>query len=151
MISKSLALKVLNAALATGGDYAEIYLEQTDADSVMLENGKVETCGGSQNFGTGIRILHDLRSVYGYTSNLKAKSLIALAEKLAGAFDGQRVITVTSIEKQHVKVINKVEEHLKDVPTEKKIAYLKECYAITSGVDKRLVRVQNMATVWPCL
>jgi len=144
MISKSLALKVLNAALATGGDYAEIYLEQTDTDSVMLENGKVETCGGSQSFGAGIRILRDLRSVYGYTSNLKAGNLIALADKLAGAFDGKRIIAVEKIEKQHVKTINKVEEHIKDVPAEKKIAYLKECYAITSGVDKRLVRVQNI-------
>ena len=36
MISKSLALQVLNAALATGGDYAEIYAEQNDSDIVML-------------------------------------------------------------------------------------------------------------------
>ena len=35
MISKSLALQVLNAALATGGDYAEIYAEQNDSDIVM--------------------------------------------------------------------------------------------------------------------
>ena len=35
MISKSLALKVLNEALATGGDYAEIYLEENDSQSVM--------------------------------------------------------------------------------------------------------------------
>ena len=34
MISKSLAIKVLNAALATGGDYAEIYLEETVTDTV---------------------------------------------------------------------------------------------------------------------
>ena len=47
MISKSLAIKVLNAALATGGDYAEIYLEETVTDTVSLENGKVDSCGGN--------------------------------------------------------------------------------------------------------
>ena len=80
MISKSLALKVLNEALATGGDYAEIYLEQNDSQSVMLENGKVETNGSRRTYGAGIRILKELKSVYGYTSVLTAKSLIELAQ-----------------------------------------------------------------------
>ena len=66
MISKSLAIKVLNAALATGGDYAEIYLEETVTDTVSLENGKVDSCGGRQGYGAGIRILKGFRSVYGF-------------------------------------------------------------------------------------
>ena len=143
MISKSLALQVLNAALATGGDYAEIYVEQNDSDVVMLENGKVESCGGPETYGAGIRILKGLRSVYGYTSDLKEKSLLALAGKLAGAYEGERAITVTSIEKQHVKEINKLQVHYKDIPVQDKIAYLKEWYQITSSVDPRIVRVQN--------
>jgi TldD protein len=143
MISKSLALQVLNAALATGGDYAEIYAEQNDSDIVMLENGKVESCGGPESFGAGIRILKGLHSVYGYTSDLRAKSLLALADKLAGAYQGERVITVASISKQRVKELNKVTTHYKDIPVAEKIAYLKEWYAITAGVDPRIVRVQN--------
>ena len=79
MISKSLALKVLNEGLATGGDYAEIYLEQNDSQAITLENGKVETNGNRRSYGAGIRILNDLKSVYGYTSVLSAKSLITLA------------------------------------------------------------------------
>ena len=43
MISKKLAIEVLNAALETGADYAEIFYEDSSAHSVMIENGKVET------------------------------------------------------------------------------------------------------------
>ena len=141
MISKSLAIKVLNAALATGGDYAEVYLEETTVDSISLENGKVDTCGGKQGYGAGIRILKGFRSVYGYTSDLSAKSLLELANTLSNAFDGERAITVSSIKKQHIKVINKMSSHYADVPTEKRIAFLKECHAITKAVDDRLVRI----------
>ncbi len=141
MISKSLAIKVLNAALATGGDYAEIYLEETVTDTVSLENGKVDSCGGRQGYGAGIRILKGFRSVYGYTSDLHAKNLIELATTLSNAYEGERLITVDNVKKQHVKVINKMSGHYADVPTEKKIAYLKECYEITKGVDERLVRI----------
>ena len=141
MISKSLAIKVLNAALATGGDYAEIYLEETVTDTVSLENGKVDSCGGRQGYGAGIRILKGFRSVYGFTSDLHAQNLIELATTLSNAYEGERLITVDNVKKQHVKVINKMSGHYADVPTEKKIAYLKECYEITKGVDERLVRI----------
>jgi len=144
MISKSLALKVLNEALATGGDYAEIYLEQNDSQAVTLENGKVETSGTRRSYGAGIRILNDLKSVYGYTSVLSAKSLLTLAHDLAASFTGTRKIEVKSIEKQRVKVTNPIEDHLTDVPTAEKVALLKECYAITASVDKRLVRIQDV-------
>ena len=146
MISTGLAIKVLNEALATGGDYGEIYLEETDAGSVMLENGKVETAGRRKMYGAGIRVLQKNASVYGYTSDLSEKSLLALAHGLANRFSDKRLFTVNSIEKQHVKVINRIEDHLKDVAIEDKIAICRECYAVSAAVDKRIVRVQNVFT-----
>ena len=141
MISKSLAIKILNAALATGGDYAEVYLEESSSESVSLENGKVDTCGGNQGYGAGIRILKGFRSVYGYTSDLSAKSLIELASTLSNAFEGERAITVNRVKKQHVKLINKISDHYNETPVEKKIALLRECYETTKAVDERLVRI----------
>ena len=143
MISKKLALEVLNASLATGGDYAEIYLEQNDSESIVLENGKVEVCGSGQSYGAGIRILKGLRSVYGYTSDLSRKSMLHLASSLASCYQGERVLTVKEIKKQRVKNINPIKTHIKDVPMGEKIDYLKECYAETASVDKRLVRIQD--------
>lgn len=141
MISKTLAIKVLNEALRTGGDYAEIYAEDTIAKSVRLENAKVDSSIRTESYGVGLRILKGLKSVYGYTSNTSAKSLLSLAHKLAAGFEGERVITVKSIEKQRIKVLNKVTDHLNDVGAEDKIVLLKEAASITMNVDKRLVRV----------
>lgn len=143
MISKALALKVLNECLATGGDYAEIYLERTISNVVTLENGKVESTTKNNSFGAGIRILNNLQSVYGYTSDLSEKSLMTLAHNLAASYSGARLYTVEKIENQKVKVINKIKDHLKDVSAKEKADYLKECYQITKEVDPRLVRIQD--------
>lgn len=142
LLRKSLALLALNEALSTGGDYAEIYVEETKANSLALENGKVESAGSTLSYGLAIRILKGFRSVYGYTSDLSQKSVLSLAKSLAASFEGERAITVTAIKKGRVKIINKVEDHLKDVPAKEKIALLKEAYEIMHQVDPRLVRIQ---------
>ena len=146
MISKSLAIKTLNAALATGGDYAEIYAEETTPESYMLENGRVESAGSPQSYGCGLRILNGFRSVYGYTSDLSEKSLLALAEKLSASFDEPRKITVESVVSPRVKQHINIKDHVRDVPVADKINYLKEISAITQGVDPRIVRVQTGLT-----
>ena len=143
MLAKSIALKTLNAALATGGDYAEIYVEKTRSSLIALDNGRVEGIGGSLSFGAGIRILKGFSSVYGYTCDLSLKNLTALATKLAASFEGERIITVESIKKQKVKVVSPIEDSVLNVSNDEKIAYLKECYAITKAVDERIVRVQD--------
>ena len=80
MISKTTAIKVLNEALKTGADFAEIYVEQDEATSISMDNRKVETCNDTLTFGAGIRLLKDLQSVYGYTNDVTLKGLLALAE-----------------------------------------------------------------------
>lgn len=143
MISKSLAIKVLNAALATGGDYAELYLEESTPETYMLENGHVESAGSPQSYGCGIRILCGFRSVYGYTSDLSAKSLLSLAEKLSASFSEARKITVEKIISPRIKKNINIPDPVRAVPTEEKINYLKEIAGIISSVDPRIVRVQT--------
>jgi len=144
MLSKSIAIEVLNAALSTGGDYAEIYVEQTHSQSYTLDNGRVEGTSQSLSYGAGIRILNGLKSVYGYTSDLSKKSLVALAGRLAAAYTGKPRFVVQSIETQKVKKINPVNDHLLEVPAEEKIALLKEASGIIKGVNEsKIVRVST--------
>ena len=147
MISKKLAIEVLNQALATGGDYAEIYLEDNIAEGVSLENSSVESSTRQNGYGCGIRILKNLNSVYGYTSDLSRKSLLSLAEKLSARFVGVRQITVERIENKHVRIINKIKEHLIDVPVKEKVKYCKDVADVIKNVDERIVRV---ATSFGC-
>ncbi len=141
MISNKLATQVLNESLATGGDYAEIYLEDNISQNISLENGKVDSVTKNQSYGAGIRILKDLKSVYGYTSDLSSKSLLALAHKLSASFVGDRQIEVKSIANVKVKVINKIKDPVIDVSLDEKVSLLKEAAKITAEVDKRLVRI----------
>lgn len=140
MISKNLAIEVLNVALSTGGDYAEIYLEENVSNGVTLENGSVEYSSSLDGFGCGIRILNGFQSVYGYTCEVNRKSLLDLATKLSKRFNERRKFEVKEIETVSVKKVNKISEHLKDVPVTEKVSYCREASKIIQGVDPRIVR-----------
>lgn len=75
MISKSLALKVLNEGLSTGADFVEIYIEETNTNTIEMDNGEVKTINSGISFGAGIRLLKGLQSVYGYTNDVSLKGL----------------------------------------------------------------------------
>ena len=141
MISKKLAIEVLNASLATGADYSEIFYEDSSSHSVVLENGKVETSSSSSLCGVGLRLLKNNQCVYGYTNDLSKKGLLALATSLSKSFHDKRLITVEKLEMIRCKNRNPITHSYKDVSAEEKIALLREGIdEINSLKDPRIVR-----------
>ena len=55
-MQKQQILDILNAALKTGGDYSELYFEDTNSKSIVLENSKVSKATTGNICGCGVRI-----------------------------------------------------------------------------------------------
>ena len=141
MISKKLAIEVLNKALETGGDYAEIFYEDSHSHSVLIENGKVDSSNSNSLCGVGLRLLKENQTVYGYTNDLTKKGLLALAESLSKSFHGKRILTVDHLDMIRVKNRNPIIQSYDDVPLEEKIALVREgIEEIESMKDPRIVR-----------
>ena len=141
MVSKKLAIDVLNEALATGADYAEIFYEDSRDYSLSIENGKVETSNSNLRNGVGLRLLKENQCVYGYTSDLTRKGLVALAQSLRASFHGERLITVEKLDMIRVKNRNPVNNSYEQISREEKIALVKEgVEEIQKLNDPRIVR-----------
>ena len=141
MISKKLAIDVLNEALATGADYAEIFYEDSHSYSLSLENGKVETSTSNIMNGVGLRLLKNNQSVYGFTNDLSKKGLLSLAQSLRSSFKGERILTVTKLDMIRVKNRNPITRSYDDVTREEKIALVREgIEEIEALKDPRIVR-----------
>ena len=85
MISKRIAENVIEAAMATGGDFAEIFMEDTRKNNVSLTDGKLETAAANRIHGAGIRVFNGLNSVYVYTNDTGEEGLIRSARQAAQA------------------------------------------------------------------
>lgn len=139
MISNQLAKEVLNIALSTGADFAEIFYEEKQTESLSLDNGVVDTISSDFLCGVGIRILLGLQSVYGYTNDLSKDGLRELATSLSRSFDGKQMVFVTKIAEKKVKNHHPVLRPADAMPKELKIQFLEELHQLMTE-DKRIVR-----------
>ena len=144
MISKKLALEIINLGLSTGADYAEIFYEDTTSYSLTIDNGKVETSTNTSNNGVGIRILKDLQSVYGYTCDLTKKGLTTLVETLSKCFEGKRILTVEELKVKRFKTISPIDVDYDSISKAQKVALIKEGLKEIEGFDPRIVRTTGV-------
>lgn len=144
MITKNLAQTVLNECLSTGADFAEIFLEETENETLSLDNGIVETVSSSLDYGAGIRLISGLRSVYGHTNNLSKKGLLNLASLLKCSFQEQNIKECPPIHKVRIIAKHKPKITYQEISKDEKIEFLKKC-AKAMHIDEKIVR--TMVTI----
>ncbi|MCE5172242.1 TldD/PmbA family protein [Paenibacillus profundus] len=111
MLHPALIENMLTAALATGGDFAEVFVEDKTANSLGMIGGIVESALSGRDYGVGIRIINGLFAVYAYTNDCSEDNLIKVATSAAQAIRGQvKDITIdlrrTTIPNRHVIQFN---------------------------------------------
>ncbi|ONI48116.1 peptidase C69 [Candidatus Epulonipiscioides saccharophilum] len=87
MLSKETIKKVLDSALSTGGDFAEVFVEDNTKKTIVLISGKIEDIIGGQDYGIGIRVCKGLKSMYAYTNDDGLESLLSTAKNAALALN----------------------------------------------------------------
>ena len=83
MIPKETVQRVLQAALQEGADFAELYYENTQRNSLQYRDGKVETVLSGLDAGAGIRVFSGTNSAYAYTCDISPRALIDAAVSAA--------------------------------------------------------------------
>ena len=93
MITQALAQAVLAAALETGGDFSELYLEDTESNDLSMMGGTVENAAYSRRHGAGVRVLKGTRYAYAYSADTSEAALLATARAAAAAIAGDERYT----------------------------------------------------------
>jgi TldD protein len=81
--------KIFRPLVAKGASYADIFVEDTDVKSLILEDNKIEKAVGGHDTGVGLRAIKDLKTRYTCTNELEETSTIALSKEMAGMLDGK--------------------------------------------------------------
>ena len=83
MINQQILEEVLAVAMSSGGDFAEIYAENTKYNTIQLVDGKIDRVVDNTISGVGVRVFLGERTVYATTTDLTRNGLIACAANAA--------------------------------------------------------------------
>ena len=129
MISKEIASQVLSKCLITGGDFAEIFEEDSISNSIGIIDSKVENALGGRSYGIGIRIFKGFKSVYAYTNDNSLSSLLDTAYKAALALGNLKEENTIILDNSFkYKNMHDIKIYPNTVDYQNKIKVMKEAY-----------------------
>lgn len=122
MIDETLAQRTLEVALARGGDFAEVFVEDKRSSSGHLDDAKIEELGSGRSRGAGIRVVVGDTTGFAHTADLSEKGLSAAAEAAAaaarGGGGGVRQVALTPRQTSPQPVVERPEEVAKATKVE---------------------------------
>lgn len=147
MLNQSLIEDVLTAALSTGGDFSEIFVEDRFTNNITLRSSKIETALSGRDFGVGIRVFKGLQSVYAYTTDFSKEGLVKAAKNAAQAIKGNSFISPAPFVQESFDTLHPIQLLPQEVVKSRKIAVMKNASdtakSYHSSISQVTVRVMD--------
>ncbi|WP_353894215.1 TldD/PmbA family protein [Proteinivorax hydrogeniformans] len=141
MLDNKVIGDVLDQALSTGGDFAEIFLEDTRNNSITMIGGIVERTISGREYGLGLRIFNGLNSVYAYTNDTSRENLLSVAKKAAMAIKGTKMDLVLNFQKQEITNAHPIVKIPKDISQKEKVAIMKRAHEVANNYSEEISQV----------
>ena len=142
MIDESLLQRTLGAALRSGGDFAEVFVEDRRSSSAHLDDGRVEELTSGRDRGAGIRVIDGATTGYAHPADLSEAGLRAAAEAASAAArkrDGG--INVVALTRQATRRPNDVAVLPETVAKATKVELLKRADEAARSMGSSVVQV----------
>ena len=142
MLEEAVIQRVLGSALRTGGDFAEVFVEDKQASSARLDDGRVEELSSGRDRGAGIRVVAGDTTGFAHTADLSEAGLLKAAEAAAaaarGGGGGERTIALTEVSAPRP---NDIGVYPETVAKAEKVALLQRADEAARGVSASIKQV----------
>ena len=88
MLDQNIAREVLQEAVRTGGDFAEIFVEDRIDNTLLMRSRRIETVNTGRLHGAGVRVFSGTNAVYVHTNDTSREGLMSCARQAAAAVKG---------------------------------------------------------------
>ncbi|MEK7773176.1 MAG: TldD/PmbA family protein, partial [Deltaproteobacteria bacterium] len=134
--------KVIKAALKNGGDFADVYVEDTVNTSIVCEENRIEKVVSGRDRGCGVRVIANFKTYYAYTNDLTERGLLEIAGIVSkGVKDGKKAGDIGLMKKEIAAGFD-----IRRVPymadLQEKVELVKRADSTAWAVDKRIIQVK---------
>jgi TldD protein len=132
---------VINAALAKGGDYSDLYFEHTLSNYSTLEDGKVNQAYSNIGYGVGIRVLKGDQTGYAFSENVTPEAMLKAAGTAASIADSPGNPVPADISEYMSPNYYPVKSAWENTSVKDKIPFLQRVNEKVFASDKRVTKV----------
>jgi TldD protein len=146
VLDHDLIAKVLGAAVETGADLAEIFVEARDSTGLRLEDRRVEDVASGRDSGCGVRVIAGDKVAYAYTNVLTESSLMEAASAARSGLTTSGLGTVADLRQVEPAVRHPVKRPPIEVDLADKVLAIQTAddAARSAGPEVRQVTVSYM-------
>lgn len=152
MLTQSTAQAVIAEALKTGGDFAEIFLEDRVNNNLSMLSGRVERVNSNRLHGAGVRVFSGHEGVYVYTNDTSEKGLMDCARRAASAIRVKRDYAPKALMWRQTPSIHLIREMPDTVKGARKVEKLKAAQAALKDypevVQANVNYMDSVQNVW---
>ncbi len=125
LVDPSVAERVLARALASGGEFAEVFAERRRGLSMSIDESRIESVQSGAEEGAGVRVVNAGTTYFAHVDGLDPDDLERAAGEAASALRGERTAP-RPLEADSRPAPLPIERRPEDVPAERKAALLRE-------------------------
>ena len=142
LVDPTLAARVLERALARGGDFAELYAEARRGFAISLDDGRVERPQGGRELGACVRVVQGDSTYYGYVDGLAEEDLLRVAESASQALRGEARAPARLEAVRPVTEIHPIEIRPEEVEVSRKADVLRACDEHARGLAPEVTQAR---------
>ena len=142
MLDHDLIQRTLSAALRTGGELAEVFVEDKASSNAIFDDGKVEHLTSGRDRGAGIRVIVGDTTGFAHTADLSEQGLAEAAEAAAAAArSGGGGVKEVALTRQQAPRPNEVAVLPEDVAKARKVELLRRADEAARGAGSSITQV----------
>ena len=134
--------KVIKKALSRGGEFCDIYMEDTSSTSISCEEDRIEKVVSGRDAGCGIRVIKDYKTYYVYTNDVTEEGLLSAASVAANAAGRGSFEKDISLARKDVAPGFSIKKKAIDIPLQTKIELVKRGNIAGRGVSNVVKQVK---------
>ncbi|RMG94818.1 MAG: metalloprotease TldD [Deltaproteobacteria bacterium] len=136
-----MAERILSRALASGGDFADLYFEYRRSASLSMEDGRIRVAGGGVDMGVGVRVVCGEAVGYAYAESIDEDELLHAADTAARIARGGGGIASVNLRRRRPKNRYPVDAEVVDAEGAERVELLRRADAAARKASRRIVRV----------
>ncbi len=143
--------EILREVLKEGGEFADLFFEQTHSVVIICEEDRIEKVVSGLDIGVGLRILFDKKTFYGFTTDLSEESLFNLARRISRSAKedgGEKTIGLPKAKRPALsslpvsRSLSSIQRHPEKLSIEERISVVKRANDAARRFDPHVQQVK---------